>query len=210
MTATIEGESMEHDSPDGGGGLVRVDALTAKYLRANNEADLESVLAAELRAQGWSVLPQVWCRPMNESNRRIDLYVSGSVAVQGRDHDKADITIGIEIKQENSMRQSREAYSQIRRYRESFLWSDWSGRLLAPPMWFCFTNRDLLGMVGRRPDRFLFDRMLWDVGGSMLMRRQDGNLVASIRYPLLKRFDDGRAIFTNTDMTVQLTNWRTA
>jgi hypothetical protein len=73
---------MKDENTRGSGhGLVRIDALKARYKRAKKETGLEETLAAELASQGWEVTRQVWCRPMNEGWRRIDLYAVGHVLI---------------------------------------------------------------------------------------------------------------------------------
>lgn len=198
---------MDEEIRSGGGAVVRRDALTRRYREANNEEEVETALSDELTAQGWSVIRQVWCRPMNEANRRIDIYASKSVNA-GRVN--VDLTLGIELKYDSGLSEVRQAYSQIRRYRESFLWCTDDGTILAPPMWLCFTNRALLGGDDRgfKPSG-LFDRMMWEIGASVLSRGWAGNLEMNVRVPQMVQRKPGVFIMSTADPRVSLTKWRT-
>ena len=197
---------MDKGNRRSGGGLVRIDALKARYKRAKKESGLEEALAAELTAQGWDVTRQVWCRPMNEGWRRIDIYAFGFVwGYRAR----VPVTLGIEIKDEGGIRVVREAYAQLRRYREAAVWCTPEGESLHPPSWFAYTSRFLLGGaeygtgVGELGDRFL-----WDIGASALRRGWDGNLCLNMRFPAFHQ-RGGRTIPSTADPEVRLTSWQT-
>lgn len=198
---------MKEQDRESGDGLVRLDALKWRYRDAKHEADLESALADELSAQGWTVHRQIWCRPMDENRfRRIDLYAVGTVFGW---NESFPICLGIELKDDSGMKQTREAALQIGRYRRASVWCDESAALMAPPTWLAFTNRFLLGGVerGLYPGE-LWNRMLWEKGSSILARGQDGNLSMSFRLP--KLIDRGeRSVLTTRDTSVALTRWKT-
>jgi len=198
---------MDEDTRVGGNGLVRLEALTYRYTKARDEAELETALADELTAQGWTVERQVWCRPMDENKyRRIDLHASG----RAFSHDLAHpLTLGVELKFDAGFASARDAMKQIRRYRQSSGWCDGDAEMMVPPVWFLFTNRAMLGADVRvQPTGPLFDRMLWEMGASRLFRGRDGNLWMSVRFPRVNRNGDRRYL-TTKDRYVQVTRWNT-
>lgn len=198
---------MNTETRGSGDGLVRLDALTRRYRDARNEAELETALADELGAQGWTVYRQVWCRPMDDNRfRRIDLYAVGTVFGW---EESFPICLGIELKDDSGMKQTREAALQLGRYRRASVWCDQSAVLMEPPTWLAFTNRYLLGGRDRGfSPGALWDRMLWEKGSSIMARGRDGNLAMSIRLPRLIQRGE-RSVLTTRDTSVALTRWKT-
>jgi hypothetical protein len=199
---------MERDTRSGGDAEVRLDALTRRYTMAKNEEELETALADELRAQHWTVERQVWCRPMDDNRfRRIDLHASGRAYSWNEIH---PLNIGVELKFDAGMKSTREAMAQIRRYRQASVWCDRNAEMMVAPVWFLFTNRALLGADVRvQPAGPLLDRLLWEMGASVLARRRDGNLWTSVRLPKLITRGEHRTVLTTRDVPIRLTRWRT-
>jgi hypothetical protein len=200
--------TMDADTRVGGDGEVRLEALTHRYTVAQNEAELETALADELRAQRWIVERQVWCRPMDDNRfRRIDVHASGHGYSWNEVH---PLTIGLELKFDSGLKSTREAMNQIRRYRQASVWCDSKAEPMVAPVWFLFTNRALLGADVRcRPPGPLLDRLLWEMGASVLQRKPDGNLWTSVRLPKLIRRGEDRTVLTTRDVPIRLTRWNT-
>lgn len=211
-----------------GDGLVELDlgAIVRGYRRATKESQTQDILARELRASGWTVLREVYCRPPSGKTRRADLYCVApewfgcqlsSVARGDLSHRakvRQGFTVAVEVKRESSTNSGTDAYFQAVDYVHASVWADQSGNPLPRPDWCAVALHANLVGEGKgadfepiRPVREL-ERIMWRQGLSAIARNYSGNLEAVIRVPVFVQ-RVGTAVFSTSDLTMPLTKWRT-
>lgn len=219
---------MDEQNRDSGRALVRVNpsAITARYRTLADEDELQATLAGELASCGWTVLREVYCRPMGEKTRRIDLYciaprwfgMSHQGMHQGRRYEngtgvRSGFILGIECKHSGGYKGRADAYQQCRRYATASVWADREGNPVAKPDWFATCSMAELAGLGPlngrvedyRPDEYA-RRLMWRDGCDILHRGWGGSLYISVRIPHLY-MRGTKDVFTTKDIEYPLTPW---